>query len=162
MENKETIRIQFDEFQSRHFDIAPIWEFATDEEGDEDQDETTLRPRLDIKHADPSEGILIVECEFETGSGKKLRGLCTPHFDNSLSYIQPYILTDNGMGMFWFGMAKPDADTKKKIYESLGENVSTLFPIKFNSILSKPDGQKIQGQIDGFMWLDNGKTTTEK
>jgi hypothetical protein len=164
MDNKKKTRVQFSDFTTRHFDISPVWEFATDEEAKDGQDETTLKPRIDLSFADPSKGVLIVECEFESNSGKKFSGLCSPSFDNSLSNIQPYILADNHLVMFWFGISQPDKETKDRLYNILRENPEGLFPLKFSSKLTKPDGSKILGQINGFMWmtLPDRKVTTEK
>lgn len=164
MDKDEKIRIQFADFQNKHFDVASVWEFAIDEEGEDDQDETTLKPRYDINSADASEGLLIVQCKFTTKSGKTFSGLCSPSFEDSLSSIQPYILVDNDFIMFWFGIMQPNNQTKKKVYDTLHETSETLFPIKFESVLTKPDGQKISGQINGFMWrtLADNKVMTDK
>lgn len=164
MSNKENLRIQFDDFNISHFEISPIWEFAIDEEGEEGQDETTLKPRLDLTFPDPSEGLLIVECEFLAKSGSKFNGLCSPTFDNSISSIQPYILFDNQFTMFWFGIVQPDKETKDGIYRVLGETADSLFPVKFQSKLPMADGSKIVGEIGGFMWmtLSDNIVKTEK
>jgi len=162
--DKENLRIQFDDFNLNHFKISPIWEFAIDEEGENGQDETTLKPRFDLKYPDPSEGLLIVECEFVTNSGKHFNGLCSPSFDDSLSSIQPYIIEDNKFVMFWFGIAQPDKEMKESFYEILGETIDSLFPIKFQSKLTMANGSKIIGQINGFMsmTLSDQKIKTEK
>jgi hypothetical protein len=164
MGNKENLRIQFDDFNLSCFDISQIWEFAIDEEGEEGQDETTLKPRLDLKWPNPSEGLLIVECEFDSKSGKRFRGLCSPSFDDSVNSIQPYIIVDNQFINFWFGIIQPDKKTKDKIYEVLNETSDTLFPLKFHSRLEMADGSRISGQIDGFMWrtLYDNVVTTER
>ena len=153
MTDKEKLRIQFNDFKREHFDISPIWEFAIDEEGEEGQDETTLKPRPDIFFPDPSAGLLIIECEFESNSGKRFIGLCSPSFNNSLSSIQPYIFTDHEMIMFWFGISRPEDETKRNIYSKLGETPGGLFPLKFKSKLSNSLGLKIEGVINGFMWM---------
>lgn len=164
MDDKENLRIQFDDFNVSYFETSPIWEFAIDEEGEEGQDETTLKPRLDLTLPDPSEGLLIVECEFEAKSGKKFRGVCSPSFDDSLNSIQPYILADNQFINFWFGIMQPDKGTKDGIYRVLNETPDTLFPLTFQSKLTMADGSRISGQIDGFMWmtLSDNVVTTEK
>lgn len=164
MDAREKIRVRFNYFTLRHFEISPIWEFATSEEGEEAQDETTLKPRPDLLYPDPSEGLLIIECEFETSSGRKFNGLCSPSFDNSLSSVQPYILTAGQFVMFWFGISQPDKETMDRLYNILGERPESLFPLKFNSKLPMADGSKISGQIDGFTWtkLANRAVLTEK
>jgi len=164
MDNKENLRIQFDDFRVNHFEISPIWEFAIDEEGEEGQDETTLKPRLDLTFPDPSEGLLIIECEFVVKSGNKFNGICSPSFDNSISSIQPYILSNNQFIMFWFGIMQPDKETKDGIYNVLGETADSLFPIKFQSKLPMADGSRIVGEINGFMsmTLSDNNVKTEK
>ncbi|WP_207432172.1 hypothetical protein [Sabulibacter ruber] len=153
MENIEKLRIQFEDFNKSHFEISPIWEFAIDEEGEDGQDETTLKPRLDLKYPDPSEGLLIIEGEFMSKSGRKYSGLCSPSFDNSLSSIQPYIFAGNQMANFWMGISQPDDQTKEETYKMLNETSESLFPIILESILPNADGSKLQAQIDGFMWI---------
>lgn len=164
MSDKQSIRVQFENFNKSHFDIAPIWEFAIDEEGEDGQDETTLKPRLDLSSPDPSEGSLIIECEFVSKSGKRFSGVCTPWFDNSLSNIQPYIVINGDWVTFWFGVAQPDINTKKKMYDLIGETSDSLFPVKFNSVLPMKDGIQLKGQIEGFMWLklSDGSIVIEK
>ena len=47
------IRKQVFDLRPEDFASTPIWEFALDEEGASGQDEATVRPRPDLKHADP-------------------------------------------------------------------------------------------------------------
>jgi hypothetical protein len=146
------IRIQFEYFELKHFDISSIWEFAIDEEGEENQDETTLRPVYNFAIADPSEGMLIVKTQFETAKGKKYLGLCSPAFEFKFGEIQPYVLTNKGKLPFWFGMFQPDKGNLEKSYEQLNETADTLFPIKFKA-LTPTKGAKLEGIIEGFMYL---------
>jgi len=150
------IRVQFDDFELKHFDIAPIWEFAIDEEGEEGQDETTLRPIFDATIADPADGLCIVKVEFQTSSGKIYFGLCSPAFDFKFGEIQPCMFTDKGILSFWCGMMKPERLQIENLYAQFEETKDTLFPIKFKS-LTKSKGAALEGQIDGFMFLENEK-----
>ena len=157
------IRIQFDQFQIIHFDIAPIWEFASDEEGEDGQDETTLRPIFGSKVADPADGLYIVKTEFQTSSGKKYFGVCSPALEFKLGEIQPYMYADNDLIPFWYGMLEPDKAAIDSIYKQLGETKDTFFPIKFEA-MTETKGAKLSGQLDGFMWkpIDGEKIITIK
>lgn len=151
--NKDSkIRIQFEDFELKHFDISPIWEFAIDEEGEENQDETTLRPAYNFTIADPSEGMLIVKTQYETAKGKKYIGLCSPAFEFKFGEIQPYIFTNKSKLSLWFGMFQPDKENLEKLYEQLNETADTLFPIRFKG-LTPTKGAKLEGIIEGFMYL---------
>jgi hypothetical protein len=148
----QKIRIQFEDFELKHFDISSIWEFAIDEEGEENQDETTLRPARNFTIADPSEGMLLVKTQFETVKGKKYFGFCSPAFEINFGKIQPYILTNREKLPFWFGMFQPEQEYLEKFYAQLNETANTLFPIKFKA-LTPTKGVKLEGLIEGFMYL---------
>ncbi|MDZ4823500.1 MAG: hypothetical protein SH856_08580 [Flavobacteriales bacterium] len=150
-DDQPKIRVQFEDFIIDNFDIAPIWEFALDEAGEDGQDETTLRPCFGLAVADPADGLSVVKSEFLTAAGKKFYGLCTPAFEFRLDEIQPYMFTDNGMLSFWFGMLEPTQQSIDELYKQFNENKDTLFPIKFKSVVPTK-GAKLQGQIDDFMW----------
>jgi len=157
------IRVQFNDFTLKNFDIAPIWEFAMDEEGEDEQDETTLRPCFNLTIADPAEGLYIVKTEFTTASGKKIFGLCSPALEFNLGEIQPYMFTDNGVLSFWFGMLEPTQQVIDDLYKQSGESKDSLFPVKFKSVV-RTKGVKLVGVIDGFMWkpIDREKVVTIK
>jgi len=69
----------------------PIWKFALDEEGDEGQDETTVRPYKISGAFDPSYGMCVVRALFTLADGSKMQGYLTPPFpdDDSLGIVQP-------------------------------------------------------------------------
>jgi hypothetical protein len=145
------IRVQLDDLTIEDFEVAPIWEFALDEEGEDGQDETTIRPCFSLKVADPADGLFVVKSEFITAHGKKFFGFCTPSFEFKFDEIQPCILTDNGIIPFWSGLLEPTRHLIDELYKQLNENKETLFPIKFKSLVPTK-GVKLMGQIDGFMW----------
>jgi hypothetical protein len=162
-DDQPKIRVQFEDFTLDNFDIAPVWEFALDEEGEDGQDETTLRPCSGLTVADPADGLCIVKAEFTTASGKTFFGLCSPAFEFNLADIQPYMFTDKGTLSFWFGMLEPTRQAIDDLYKQFGESKDTLFPIKFKSV-TRTKGAKLAGLIDGFMWkpIDGEKVITIK
>lgn len=57
MAEAAAIRKQVTDLRPDDLAPYPIWEFALDEEGEEGQDEETVKPRPDLDRADPAEGI---------------------------------------------------------------------------------------------------------
>jgi hypothetical protein len=64
MAEAAAIRKQVTDLRPDDLAPYPIWEFALEEEGEEGQDEETVKPRPDLDRADPAEGIFIVGTEF--------------------------------------------------------------------------------------------------
>lgn len=84
----------------------PIWEFALDEEGEEDQDEATVRPFTGSDSPDPAEGMFIVRGQFTLADGTIFPGYLTPAEDSSdLGTVQPQIVSESGQVGFWLGMS---------------------------------------------------------
>jgi len=52
----------------------PVWEFALDEEGEEGQDEATVRPYMNSGKLDPSDGMFVVRAIFTLADGSKMHG----------------------------------------------------------------------------------------
>jgi hypothetical protein len=52
------VRKQVYELTNRDLLEAPVWEFALDEEGEEGQDEATVRPWARQEPLDPTDGML--------------------------------------------------------------------------------------------------------
>jgi hypothetical protein len=52
------IRRQVYELTTEDFQANPVWEFASDEESEEGQDEATVRPRSQSAPANASDGML--------------------------------------------------------------------------------------------------------
>lgn len=62
-----------DKLTPADFDAFPIWEYALDEEADEDQDETWVRP-VGRQHVPAGEYSQLVSAQFTTAAGKVRRG----------------------------------------------------------------------------------------
>jgi hypothetical protein len=52
----------------------PVWEFALDEEGEEGQDEATVRPYEVTGALDPSDGMFVVRASFTLADDSKMQG----------------------------------------------------------------------------------------
>ena len=158
------IRKQVNELTLDDLIKFPVWEFALDEEGEEGQDETTVRPCEISGALDPSDGMFIVRAAFTLADGSKMKGCMTlpVQGDCDLSTLQPVIITEGGHVLFWHGAIAPDASILAKNYEHLGRDAASVFPVQVTSdveLVTAP----IRATIPGFMVLENfnsGKTRT--
>ena len=141
------------------------WEFALDEEGDENQDETTVRPVEG--HPDPQEGMIVIRARFTLANGRTLPGYLTPprDGDDGLGTVQPVVTTPQGQVLFWWGMIAPDEETRASAYRKLGStNPSDVFPVAFESDVPIAGGP-VRGLIPGFIVLEDfrtGRTRVER
>jgi hypothetical protein len=136
----------------------PIWELATDEEGEEGQDEETVRPRPDLDVAYPSEGILVVRAELVAADGTRFDGYLSPHADPHVGFVQPTIVTDEGQIGFWSGMRVPARDELHDRYRLLGKSAAELFPLGYRALV--PCGKaETEGTLDGFLHYAPGGTS---
>jgi len=130
----------------------PIWEHALDEEGEENQDEATVKPRPDLKEADPGEGMFIVRAEMTAKDGTRYCGYCYPdRQDSSLGMIQPQIVTEKGQVLFWFGLIKPEEDKIRRYYDLLGKTSDQLFPLRFKALVPTK-GVGLDGFVPSFLY----------
>ena len=128
----------------------PVWEYALDEERDDEQDETTVRPCEFSAALDPSD--VIVRTRFTLADGTEMFGTAqTPCLgDNSIGRLQPVIVTERGHVLFWYDSLSLRAAEIALNYEMLGRDAARVFPIQFISDVEL-DGPPIRGSIPGFM-----------
>jgi hypothetical protein len=144
----------------------PIWEFALDEEGEEGQDEATVRPCEVLASLDPANGMFIVRAMFTLADGSKMQGYLTPPIqgDDGLGTLQPVIITPHGQVMFWYGALTPDEVRLAESYEKLGRGAERVFPIEVASQVELVAGP-IRCVVPGFVILEDfgtRKTRTVK
>jgi hypothetical protein len=121
----------------------PIWEFTLDEEGEEGQDETTVRPRPDLERADPGEGMFVVRAEFVTADGTRFDGFASPHEEDHVGYTQPTIVTGAGQVNFWFGLFPPGPGVVEAAYRTLGKSPAELFPVRYRALVDHGGGDLV-------------------
>ena len=153
------VRKQVYDLTPRDLAMHAVWEFALDEEGDEDQDEATVRPFTVDTVVDPSVGMLIVSATFTLNDGSTRTGYLTPPFqgDPSLGVVQPVVVTDQGQVLFWLGVIAPTSEQLAGEYERLQSDADSTFPIHFQSDLPSIHGP-IAGTIGGFYVLEDFST----
>ena len=81
--------------QLRQIDLEtfPVWEFATDEEGDEDQDETWVRP-VRAKTIPGDAYSLSVSARFNTRSGVEFKGIVEVSTAEGFEAVHAAVLTE--------------------------------------------------------------------
>ena len=150
------IRKQVYKLSLSDFKEFPVWEFALDEEGEEGQDEATVKPFEFRDSLDPSTGMFVVEAEFILADGTMMQGYLSPAPQNELGYIQPIIITEKRQISFWSGIRQPSQEVISSQYTLLGKSPEQVFPLTFKS---KVDiiGGPVQGIINGFSFYSKDK-----
>jgi hypothetical protein len=154
MNEAATIRKQVTDLRPDDLAQFPIWEFALDEEGEEGQDEETVRPRPDLHRADPAEGMFVVRAELVAADGTQFDGYVSPDEDPDISFTQPTIVTAEGQVRFWFGGVPPTRDELETAYRTLGKTAVELFPLRYHAP-AEHGGAALEGEIDGFMHFES-------
>lgn len=149
------------------YDLTPddlsrqaVWEFALDEEGEEDQDEATVRPYEIDGPLDPNDGMFVVRARLQLADGTGLIGYLTPPVrgDSSLGTLQPAVVVEGGQVSFWCGMLTPEPAHVEESYARLGKSSpSDVFPLKFESDHDLVGGV-VAGELPGFLVLEDFRT----
>jgi hypothetical protein len=137
-------------------DLSPIWEFALDEEGEPDQDETIVRPYPCPGALAPADGMFVVRARFQLADGTTMAGYLTPPVqgDDGLGTLQPIIVTPEGQVAFWHGLRAPTQDEMGESYRRLGKSKpDQVFPIRFESEVQIIGGP-VRGELPGFLVLE--------
>ena len=157
------LRKQVYELTSEDLVKHPVWEFALDEEGEEGQDEATVRPVSYDGKLDPSWGSCVVRASFVLADGTQVPGYLTPPprglKDEGLRSIHPCITAPDGQISFWCGIRETSKDETSSVYRRLGKkSAAEVFPIRFASDVELVDGP-VKGAIPGFLVLDSANFT---
>ena len=154
------MRKQVYELTAEDLDLHPAWEFALDEEGEEDQDEATVRPYILNGALDPENGMFVVRAHLTLADGTRITGYLTPPVqgDSTLGTLQPAVVTSTGQVSFWCGMIAPDETYIADCYASLGKSSpEQVFPIRFESDVPLSCGP-VRGEVPGFLVLEDFET----
>ncbi len=158
--SSKLIRKQIYELTTEDLVLYSVWEFALDEEGEEGQDEATVRPYQPNGPLDPSDGMFVVCARFVLAAGTQMRGYLTPPVqgDSDLGTLQPAIVVDGGQVSFWCGMLAPEPAHVTANYALLGKSeASEVFPLRFDSDVELVGGP-VAGELLGFLVLEDSKT----
>ena len=159
--DRQNVRVRKQVYEITLCDLStfPIWEFRLDAEGEEGQDESTVRPYSALGPLDPADGMFVVRSVFTLADGSRMRGYFTPpsRDDASMGTLQPIIVTDRGQVRFWCGTATPDPKRLTRNYELLGKNAQQVFPLQFESDVDLLGGP-VKDSVSGFLVLKDFQT----
>lgn len=128
-------RKPIDQLEPEDFSSFPIWEFATDEEENEGQDETWVRP-VATQIIEPNSYSLAVAARFETVSGLSILGCVDVTTANEFEFGHG-VLLHNGEYIFVpssnYSRANQD---RKAVASSLQLAESQVFPLKFTLLVN--------------------------
>jgi len=144
------IRKQVTELTVADLEQFPIWEHALDEEGEEGQDEETVKPRPDLTAADPADGMFLVRAEFVAADGARFDGYVYPNDRPYIGYLQPTVATEGGQVNFWLGAFGPRAGQLERSYELLGKTAEQLFPVRYRAVVPH-EGVPLDGELPAFL-----------
>ncbi|XHS80447.1 hypothetical protein ACFJGW_10855 [Burkholderiaceae bacterium UC74_6] len=154
------IRRQVYELSSADLERHAIWEFALDEEGNDGQDEATVRPYEVDGPLDPADGMFIVRALVTLADGSTHMGYVTPsdQGEAGLDTLQPAVVVADGQVFFWCGMVKPSPEHVSRSYALLGKtSAAEVFPLRFESNVPLACGP-ILGVVPGFVVLEDFNT----
>lgn len=128
------------------FATFPVWEYADDEEGAEDRDETWVRP-VDTTIV-PKRSYTHVAADFATACGKQLAGFVTVStLDGSPEACQGVVFHD---GVFLF-VSNPGAfgfnESRKHLLSALGLSEPEVFPLSFRLKVAMADQPNYSGGV---------------
>jgi hypothetical protein len=156
----ERIRRQVYELTRSDLERFPVWEFALDEEGEDGQDEATVRPYDPNGPLDPADGMFVVRAKMTLLDGTRMMGYLTPptREEKDLSTVQPVVVVPNGQVLFWWGMIVPPSAHVAKSYALLGKaSPAQVFPLRFESDVHLIGGP-VAGEVPGFLILEDFQT----
>lgn len=160
MTQRPRVRKQVYELTLSDLDQYPVWEFALDEEGEEGQDEATVRPVEAVEELDPLEAMYIVSASFTLADGSTFRGcISTPvQGQDDLGTLQPVLITESGQRVvFWWGMMEPKRQEIDFAYSALARKPGEVFPLEVVS-LPRIAGGPVRATVPGFLKLEDFRT----
>ena len=123
-------RKPIDQLQPEDLAAFPIWEFANDEEGTEEQDETWVRP-IKAKVVGPDLYSLSVAANFRTASGQVIAGFVGVTTAGEFEFGHGVLLHDRE---YIFVPSSEYSDAKKErknVLSALRMNERQVFPLVF-------------------------------
>lgn len=143
--------------------LYPIWEFISDEEGIEGQDEATVRPVELSRLQEALAGLCVAKARFSLADGSTMYGYLTLGIpgESYLGAIQPAIIVDGGQVSFWCGIIEPTQEYLQSSYALLGKKSEEIFPLSY-SLDTELVGYEISGIVPGFLVLERWNSSSTR
>jgi hypothetical protein len=140
-------------------DQHPLWEFCPDEEGEQGQDEATVKPFENESY--PSRNY-IHAADVIFSDGTSAVGYIYRHQlleKKDMGFTQPTVVTESGQVNFWLGRLRFVRNPEQRIargYDMLRKNPGTIFPVVFRT---RPfaDGAIMQVIVESFAARGEGR-----
>ncbi|WP_027358056.1 hypothetical protein [Desulforegula conservatrix] len=147
----QKIRKQIYDLTIEDLQTFSIWEFCSDEEGFNEQDECTVRPKSNNHFEYVNKLICLTSYTFNNGNS--YLGYITPSLN--MQEAQPHIIINSQLTMqFWFGINKPNILVIEKNFNQIDCKLSEVFPISWR-IIPIIHGLPFKGVIDDFYYLND-------
>lgn len=150
------VRKQVYELLPQDFIDHPIWEFCSDEEGTEGQDEATVRPteKTELSEGLPGGSVVAADVAFPDGSmGVGYLYACD---ENDIGCLQPNLFAGQSQVNFYLGWLRfvPDAPNRvAENYKKIGKDKEGVFPLSFRSRVNVM-GAPLCVVLEGFEAMD--------
>jgi len=118
---------------------CPIWRY----EGDSDYT-ALVSPSADF--TEPDQCAYIARTRFELADGSEWWGYCSPTDDSGLDYLQPVIITPDGVVRFWYDKLPTDHPEPARACRLLGRLPEQIFPVRFQCAVPFK-GQRVAGEL---------------
>lgn len=106
-----SIRKQVGELRAEDFEAYPCWGYASDEEGSNGQDESTVRP-LDPSQLESETGQFMVQAVFFFPNGQVRLGMITLNAGDDPSGHQPIMFLGKKSLHFYNGSSEPSGELR--------------------------------------------------
>lgn len=138
------------------FEVHPCWEYASDEEGQED--ECTVRP-LALSELSDTTHQVFVQAAFFFPNGRVRLGMVTLNAGDDPSGHQPALFAPDGLFTFYQGAMEPRRSEVKRFVAVIKKISPIPFPVRYISALYGRTGEPLAaGPLKGLYWLVNWQT----
>lgn len=152
------IRKQLNKLSVADFEAHACWEYASDEEGQESEDECTVRPLALSELANATHQVF-VQAAFFFPNGRVRLGLVTLNAGDEPSGHQPALFGTDGLFAFYRGAIEPKRSEVKRFVAAIKKISPCPFPVRYVSALFGSTGEPLAtGTLDGLYWLVNWQT----
>jgi hypothetical protein len=154
-----SIRRQVYELSIPDLTEHPIWEFCSNEEHIEGQDEATVRPSGDKEVPGYSSGAYVVVADITFADGTEAIGYLYSGKPHDFACTQPNVIVGSSQINFWLGAFQFVSNVDDQIankYHLLQKNQEMVFPIRFQSRVHV-NNSPLLVIVEGFMALDKDR-----
>jgi hypothetical protein len=132
---------RLNQLRPRDLERVPIWRY----EGSND-DNAVIHATDRVELSEDEKEVFIARTQFALANGAQHVGFCSPADDSGLDYLQPAIVTSDGLVYFWFDRP-PSKEMLEAQWRRLGVTEEGIFPVHFRCTVPV-DGRYVTGIIE--------------